>query len=270
MEVATLQAEYRSCKAELDKIERERKTAAAPPAPQPPVRTSYYPPTSNVVSTASTRSSTPASATGTSSTQVTQSQANAQSGYRPPYRTYQYPYQSGFQQYSYSSYTSNNSTAAASQSSHHNNGAPNSTQAQPTMGSLAASTEHGISAPSVSVPSAPIPVQLPVSSLASLSALGIIPIPAENAPPADQPQPAAVLKGTTHNGTMVSLEINVSALGAAQASGLAVLLSALTSRNMAVGANGAAVTPLPALSRTPTPAQGTMQYGHAQNTNNSS
>ena len=55
-------------------------------------------------------------------------------------------------------------------------------------------------------------------------------MPAANAPPAGQAQPACVLRGTSQNGTMVSLDINVSALGQAQASGLAVLLSALTSR----------------------------------------
>ena len=53
-----------------------------------------------------------------------------------------------------------------------------------------------------------------------------------------QPGPvAAILRGTTQNGTMVSLEINVGALGGAQASGLAVLLSALTSRGVAGGAS---------------------------------
>ena len=65
MEMASLQAEYRNRKAELDKIEREKKAiaAAAAPmqAPPPAARTSYYPPTSTSVSNSSTRASTPAS-----------------------------------------------------------------------------------------------------------------------------------------------------------------------------------------------------------------
>ena len=79
--------------------------------------------------------------------------------------------------------------------------------------------------------------------MVSLSALGIVPVPAANAPPADQPQPACVLKGTTQNGTMVSLDINVSALGQAQASGLAVLLSALSTSGQAGAAPAAAPAP---------------------------
>ncbi|KAH7909321.1 hypothetical protein BJ138DRAFT_1089668 [Hygrophoropsis aurantiaca] len=75
-----------------------------------------------------------------------------------------------------------------------------------------------------------IPVQLPVTSLSALHALGIVPIPAASLPPPDQPQPPAVLRGSTANGTMLSLEINVSLLQSAQMSGLAFLLNSATSR----------------------------------------
>lgn len=56
---------------------------------------------------------------------------------------------------------------------------------------------------------------------------------------------AAILRGTTQtpNGTMVSLEINVGALGGAQASGLAVLLSALTSRGLTSTGTGSSSAP---------------------------
>ena len=91
----------------------------------------------------------------------------------------------------------------------------------------------------------PIPVQLPVTSLSALHALGIVPVPAASVPPSDQPQPAAVLKGSTSNGTMLSLEINVSLLQSAQMSGLAILLNSLMSRGAGTGQANAAVTTNP-------------------------
>jgi len=87
----------------------------------------------------------------------------------------------------------------------------------------------------------PIPVQLPVTSLSALHALGIVPVPAASVPPPDQPQPAAVLKGSTSNGAMLSLEINVSLLQSAQMSGLAILLNSLMSRG-GTGQTSATVT----------------------------
>ncbi|PPQ63987.1 hypothetical protein CVT24_009416 [Panaeolus cyanescens] len=75
-----------------------------------------------------------------------------------------------------------------------------------------------------------IPVQLPVASLPALHALGIIPVPAGALPTDGQPQPAAVLKGSSANGTILSLEINVSLLQSAQMSGLAMVLNSLVSR----------------------------------------
>lgn len=76
-----------------------------------------------------------------------------------------------------------------------------------------------------------IPVQLPVASLPALHALGIVPVPATSLPPDGQPQPPAVLRGSTSNGTMLSLEIDVSLLQSTQMSGLAMVLNSLMTRN---------------------------------------
>lgn len=89
-----------------------------------------------------------------------------------------------------------------------------------------------------------IPVQLPVASLPALHALGIIPVPAASLPPEGQPQPPAVLRGSTANGTILSLEINVSLLQNTQMSGLAMVLNSLVNRGntAGVGANGSATS----------------------------
>jgi len=76
---------------------------------------------------------------------------------------------------------------------------------------------------------AAIPVQLPVASLPALRALGIHPVPAASIAEG-QPTPPAVLRGSTANGTMLMLEINVSLLQSAQMSGLAMVLNSLMSR----------------------------------------
>lgn len=80
-----------------------------------------------------------------------------------------------------------------------------------------------------------IPVQLPVASLPALHALGIIPVPAASLPPEGQPQPPAVLRGSTANGTILSLEINVSLLQNTQMSGLAMVLNSLVNRGPSSG-----------------------------------
>ncbi|KAF8210341.1 hypothetical protein K438DRAFT_1959622 [Mycena galopus ATCC 62051] len=74
-----------------------------------------------------------------------------------------------------------------------------------------------------------IPVQLPVSSLPALQALGIHPVAPTSLAP-DAPQPPAVLRGASADGTTLSLEINVSLLQAAQMSGLAIVLNSLMTR----------------------------------------
>ncbi|KAJ7703131.1 hypothetical protein B0H17DRAFT_922683 [Mycena rosella] len=75
-------------------------------------------------------------------------------------------------------------------------------------------------------PNTAIPVQLPVSSLPALHALGIQPVAATSLAPGAA-QPPAVLRGSSADGTMLSLEINVSLLQAAQMSGLAIVLNSL-------------------------------------------
>jgi hypothetical protein len=75
-----------------------------------------------------------------------------------------------------------------------------------------------------------IPVQLPVASLPALHALGIHPVPATSVAEGQTPPPA-VLRGSTANGTILTLEINVSLLQSAQMSGLAMVLNSLMSRS---------------------------------------
>lgn len=91
-------------------------------------------------------------------------------------------------------------------------------------------------------PGSAIPVQLPVSSLPALHQLGIVPIHATSLPPEGQPQPAAILRGSSTDGTMLSLEINVSLLQSAQMSGLAIILNSLVARNTSQAATAAAAT----------------------------
>ncbi|KAF5370699.1 hypothetical protein D9758_002028 [Tetrapyrgos nigripes] len=79
----------------------------------------------------------------------------------------------------------------------------------------------------------PIPVQLPVASLPALNQLGITPVPAASVPTDGQPPPPAVLRGSSANGTMLNLEINVSLLQSNQMSGLALILNSLMSRTAA-------------------------------------
>ncbi|KAJ7462372.1 hypothetical protein B0H11DRAFT_1735387, partial [Mycena galericulata] len=71
-----------------------------------------------------------------------------------------------------------------------------------------------------------IPVQLPVSSLPALHALGIQPVAATSLAPGAA-QPPAVLRGSTENGTVLNLEINVALLQSAQMNGLAIVLNSL-------------------------------------------
>jgi hypothetical protein len=101
-------------------------------------------------------------------------------------------------------------------------------------------------------PTGAIPVQLPVASLPALHALGIVPVPATSLPPEGQPQPAAVLRGCTANGAILSLEINVSLLQSAQMSGLAMMLNSLVSRSSAAASSTSAPTPVGNSVGTPT------------------
>jgi hypothetical protein len=102
-------------------------------------------------------------------------------------------------------------------------------QPSPTSPFAASSTTPSTYTPYV--PSGAIPVQLPVASLPALHALGIIPVPIASLPPDGHPQPPAVLRGSTSNGSMLSLEINVSLLQPVQMSGLATVLNSLMARS---------------------------------------
>ncbi|KIP08437.1 hypothetical protein PHLGIDRAFT_127050 [Phlebiopsis gigantea 11061_1 CR5-6] len=262
-ELAALNAEYRTARAELDRVERERKASAAAAAPPPPApapkptpakpaatRLPYYPPSAS------------------SSTATTSIFPQTPTSYTAQYKNYAYPYSqaysSAYTAYTPPAFSSTSATRKAPPMSRTPSNVPvlqlappsvqvpSATPRPPTATSPAGSspataspaqTTGSATVGSTSAPNvAPIPVHLPVSALTSLSALGIVPVPAANAPPSGEPQPACVLKGTSQNGTMVSLDMNVSALGQAQASGLAVLLSALTTRNGAGSAPAASAT----------------------------
>ncbi|THG94161.1 hypothetical protein EW026_g7254 [Hermanssonia centrifuga] len=187
-EVSVLNGEYRQARAELDKIEREKKAAAAAATP-PSSRTQQHPPRqSTSVPTSYTPTQTP-------------------SAYTSQYRGYTYPYA---QTYSSSPYTYNPYAPTTTPGSY---STPPPTQPQSVPLNAPPSNAHPSTATSpadptqltaslnsaVTSPTEPIPIQIPVSSLGELSSYGIIPVLAANAPPADQPQPAAVLKGTMQN-----------------------------------------------------------------------
>ncbi|KAI0699548.1 hypothetical protein BC835DRAFT_537377 [Cytidiella melzeri] len=218
-ELAALQVEYRTSKAELDKIEREKRfatSAAASAAASSLAAASSFSSSSHAQTTSSASPSTKAkfyapgsgksklNTNGTTST----TGATSLSTTRPTYG------------YSYMGTTSSTNNPPASTST-------------PDTGPQAGSTSSSsvLSLTPMALPTQPIPVTLPVSSLGSLASLGIVPMHPASASQQTGPV-AAILRGTTQNGTMVSMEINVGALGGAQASGLAVLLSALTSRSV--------------------------------------
>ena len=95
-------------------------------------------------------------------------------------------------------------------------------------------------------------MQLPVASLPALHALGIVPVPATSLPPEGQPQPAAVLRGCTANGAILSLEINVSLLQSAQMGGLAMMLNSLVTRSNASATSTSTPAPVENSVGTPT------------------
>ncbi|KAJ7188166.1 hypothetical protein C8R46DRAFT_1053874 [Mycena filopes] len=88
-----------------------------------------------------------------------------------------------------------------------------------------ATTPGGVTYPQYP-PNTAIPVQLPVSSLPALHALGIHPVSATTLAPGAA-QPPAILRGSSPDGALLNLEINVSLLQAVQMSGLALVLNSL-------------------------------------------
>jgi hypothetical protein len=75
-------------------------------------------------------------------------------------------------------------------------------------------------------PAAPVPVQIPVSALSTLTQLGIVPVAEASLVPG-QARPQCVMTGIQQNGTMLSLEINIGSLQSTQINGLAHLLGSL-------------------------------------------
>ncbi|KAH8982177.1 hypothetical protein EDB86DRAFT_3086376 [Lactarius hatsudake] len=110
-------------------------------------------------------------------------------------------------------------------------GAAASTTTVPSLSTVTLASSTAAAAPTVSPAEMPnvssaIPVQLPVSLLPTLHALGIVPVPTQSVP-VGAPPPPAVLRGTSANGAMLNLEINVSLLQATQTSGLALMINSI-------------------------------------------
>ena len=195
---ATLDQELSALRVELDKLVRAKKAQTA----QAEKPMASFPPPSSTSSTSTF--STYAGYTQNNSVQRTPSMAYQQ------YYGYSYPYgQSGPYVYHNPQYAT---TSYAS-------GATQATQAQPVA------TPVATQAPAKAT-STCLPIQLPLTSLPSLQALGILPVP-KAALPSTAMQPAAVLVGSTNSGATLLLEINVAMLQPAQMSGLAMLLSNL-------------------------------------------
>ncbi|KAI0675216.1 hypothetical protein C8Q78DRAFT_528267 [Trametes maxima] len=235
-ETTALQQELRAARQELDKIEREKRLAAPPPAPTPapptPSRPTMSVRTANYYnsSAASTPTQTPTTAT-----------------FMPPYRPYSYSYsQYPTTQYTYNPHAYNATPYGATTTNPYGTTVHTPTTTTPAYTPPASVTTAPTSVASAQVQQAQahpssasntaVPVQLPVSSLNALSALGIVPVAAASVPAAGQPQPPAVIKST--NGSTLNLEINLSLLQSAQMSGLALILNALTSRGVNVDGTG--------------------------------
>lgn len=220
---AALEHELSSARSELDKIvkaQRAAKTAASRTAASTP----FQPPT------------TPFYGYNTSSfgTSTSQSFSNY-------YGSYTYPYGQSFLPGAIYTPTKPAAPSIPGAASFQANVAANGQRIQPSVPSSAATqSESGSSATPVEMrpPPVAIPLQLPVTSLPALQALGILPVPKASLPPPIEPQPAAVLLGSSNNGTMLSLEINAAQLQAPQMSGLAILLSNLVKLSGGTGSSG--------------------------------
>ncbi|KAH9858813.1 hypothetical protein C2E23DRAFT_899171 [Lenzites betulinus] len=227
-DTATLQQELRSARQELDKLEREKRLAAPPPAPATPTAAAQRP-TMNVRTANYYNPSAPSTPTQTPTAAT----------FMPPYRPYSYQYsQYPTSQYTYNPLaygatqygTATSPYGAASATSTPTYATPASATTATTTSAASAQVQQAQAHPA-SASSTAVPVQLPVSSLNALNRLGIVPVAAASVPPSGA-QPPAVIKST--NGTTLNLEINLSLLQSAQMSGLAIILNALTSRGVNV------------------------------------
>ncbi|KAH9083376.1 hypothetical protein EDB83DRAFT_2328949 [Lactarius deliciosus] len=210
---SALNTELRAAKAELERITRQQRSTAHPQ------RTNYY--------------------------------LSAAPVYAHHYRAYHYPYAQTYGvpaststttpgypysvplnstvQYAPPPLTTSATTIKTLSTATNPAGAPASTTPAPSLSMP--TTRTAASAPTASPAgtsnvSSAIPVQLPVSSLPTLHALGIVPVPTQSVS-ADAATPPAVLRGTSANGAMLNLEINVSLLQAVQMNGLALMLNSI-------------------------------------------
>lgn len=211
---SALSTELRTAKAELERITRQQRLVAQPQ------RTNYY------------LSGTPVYAHHYRAYHYPYAQTYGATTSSAPTPTPGYPYSvplSSTVQYAPLPLATSTTTAKTLPTATTPAGAPASTP--PTSSSSTPTSSTAAPAPKAS-PAGPsnvsnaIPVQLPVSWLPTLHALGIVPVSTQSVS-ADAPTPPAVLRGTSANGDMLNLEINVSLLQAAQMSGLALMLNSI-------------------------------------------
>lgn len=196
--MTALNAQLRAARAELEKYNREHRpqTAQTTSRTTPPVTSTTY-------------------------------------SYTPQYRHYAYPYAQYGSNYTqvYPGYTT--TTPSATQYQYPVVTTAPATGANTPSQSTSAQTQtaHTTSTTTTSEPlSKSVSLSLPISSLPALHALGIMPVSSLSVPPPGQPQPQAILKGTTANGTMLSLEVNIGLLQATQVSGLALIINAIAAQ----------------------------------------
>jgi hypothetical protein len=218
-EHSTLSTELRNAKSELERVTRLQRAATLPQ------RTNYYPSTPPVYAHHYRTYHYPYAQTYA---------APAGSAATPQGYPYSVPLNSTISQYFPPALATAISPAKTASPATASAPGPTSTSITPSSLTLASDTSIPVPTPSASGTSNAIPVQLPVSSLPTLHALGIVPVPQQSLSP-NSPTPPAVLRGTSANGAMLNLEINVSLLQAAQMSGLALVLNSIMRSSSTTG-----------------------------------
>lgn len=248
-EIAWMNAELRSARAELDRRERTKREAQAaaqrssaapmtstfyvPPATAPQSQYYQYPYTfSQTYGSAqpltfqpymphAPYASTPTNTSATGSPAPTLSTPAAVPSPAPT-TTAPGAYASYYQQ------TQQQAFHTSSQSR------PQMTPATPSVASTA--TAPAASAPPVP-PSGTFPVHVPITFLPALHAVGIHPISPGAVLPG-HPKPAAIVKGATADGQTLILEINIAALQQKQLSGLSLVINKMVETGKAAAASG--------------------------------
>jgi len=207
--MTALNAQLRAARAELEKYNREHRpqTVQTTARPTPPLTSTTY-------------------------------------SYTPQYRHYTYPYapyQSNYTQV-YSGFTTATPTT---QYQYPVVTTPISVSATTSSTSQTATTQTQTpsTATTLDALSKPVSISLPISSLPALHALGIMPVSSLSVPPPGQPQPQAILKGTTANGTMLSLDVNIGLLQPAQVSGLALIINAIAAQAVSAASSQSGASP---------------------------